>query len=100
MVFPFVKKDLFAQAPGFVKAKIGGLPLMTVIGLITAIAFAYIGFIGYQSPAVTNVAYAGFGFEVLAAVVVIGFIVYFASKYYYKSKGIDITLAFKDIPPE
>jgi hypothetical protein len=83
-----------------VKAKIGGLPLMTVVGFLTAISFAYIGYIGYSSPAVTNQTYALFGFEVLAAVVVIGFITYFASKSYYKSKGIDISLAFKDIPPE
>ena len=87
MVFPFVKKDLFAQAPGFVKAKVGGLPLMTMVGLITAISFAYIGYIGYQSPAVTNVAYAAFGFEILAAVVIVGFIVYFASKSLLQEQG-------------
>jgi basic amino acid/polyamine antiporter, APA family len=100
LVFPFVKKDLFAQAPGFVKAKVGGLPLISVVGLIMTISFAYIGYIGYISPAVTNQTYGLFGFEVLATVVIIGFITYFASKAYYKSKGIDISLAFKEIPPE
>lgn len=100
MVFPFVKKELFAQAPGFVKAKIGGLPLMSVIGLITTISFAYIGYIAYGDPAVTSTANNAFAFELLASVVVIGLIAYFTSKYYYKSKGIDIGLAFKDIPPE
>jgi basic amino acid/polyamine antiporter, APA family len=100
MVFPFVKKDLFAQAPGFVKAKIGGLPLMTIIGLITAASFAYIGYIGYLNPAVTNTAYALFGLELLGGVVVVSFIVYFVSKYYYKGRGVDISLAFKEIPPE
>ena len=100
MVFPFVKKDLFAQAPGFVKSKIGGLPLMTLIGLITAVSFAYIGYIAYQDPAVTSTANNAFAFELLGSVVVIGLVVYFASKYYYKSRGVDISLAFKEIPPE
>lgn len=100
MVFPFVKKNLFAQAPGFVKAKIGGFPIISLIGLITAIGFAYIGYIGYTSPAVVNVAYASYDFELLAAVVVIGFVVYFASRFYYKSRGVDISLAYKEIPPE
>lgn len=100
MVFPFVKKDLFQQAPGFIKAKIGGLPLMTIVGLITSISFAYIGYIAYTDPAVTSTANNIFAFELLGSVVVIGLVVYFVSKYYYKSRGIDIGLAFKDIPPE
>ncbi len=100
MVFPFVKKDLFNQAPGFIKAKLGGLPLMTVIGLITAIAFGYIGYIAYTDPAVTSTANNAFAFELLGSVVVIGLVVYFISKYYYKSKGVEIGLAFKEIPPE
>jgi amino acid transporter len=100
MVFPFVKKDLFAQAPGWVKAKIGGLPVVTVIGLITAVSFAYIGYVAYNNPVVTNPANNGFAIELLGSVIVVGLIVYFASKYYYKSRGINIALAFKDIPPE
>jgi basic amino acid/polyamine antiporter, APA family len=100
MVFPFAKKNLFEQAPGFVKAKVGGFPIISLVGLITAVGFAYIAYIGYGNPAVTNVTYAAFGFELLAAVVVIGFVVYYASKFYYKSRGIDISLAYKDIPPE
>jgi APA family basic amino acid/polyamine antiporter len=100
MVFPFVKKNLFEQAPGFVKAKAGGFPLISLAGLITAIGFGYIGYIGYTSPAVVNVTYASYDFELLAAVVIIGFVVYFVSKFYYKSRGIDISLAYKEIPPE
>ena len=99
-VFPFVKKDLFNQAPGFVKTKLGGLPLMTIIGLVTTVSFAYIAYIGSQSAAVVGAINESFVFELLGSVIVIGFVVYFASKYFYRSKGIDIGLAFKDIPPE
>lgn len=100
MVFPFVKKDLFNQSPGFVKSKIGGLPIMTIVGFIVAISFAYIGYIGYLNPAVTSTATAAYGFALVAGVIVLGFIIYFASKMFYKGKGIDVSLAFKEIPPE
>ncbi len=103
MVFPFVKKNLFEQAPGFVKAKIGGLPLISLVGLITAIGFAYLAYIGTTSTAVIGVVSLSatyFVFELIIAVIVIGFVGYFVSKYYYKSRGIDISLAYKDIPPE
>ncbi len=43
-IFPFVKKDLFASAPGWMGKKIGGLPLLTVVGLITTIGFAVVGY--------------------------------------------------------
>ncbi len=103
MVFPFVKKDLFKQAPGLVQAKLGGLPLVSIVGLITAIGFGYIAYIGTTSTAVVGVvslASTYFVFELLGSVIVIGFVIYFASKAYYKSKGVDISLAYKEIPPE
>ncbi|MGI0084491.1 MAG: APC family permease, partial [Nitrososphaerales archaeon] len=100
MVFPFVKKDIFQKSPGFVKSKIGGLPLMTIVGFVVAISFAYIGYIGYLNPAVTSTATAPYGFALVASVIIIGFVIYFASKLFYKGKGIDVSLAFKEIPPE
>jgi hypothetical protein len=74
--------------------------VISLVGLITAIGFGYIAYIGVQSPAVVGVISANFDLELLGAVVVIGFVIYFISKYYYKSRGIDISLAYKDIPPE
>jgi uncharacterized membrane protein len=38
--------------------------------------------------------------EVVVITVAVGLVVYFAMKAYYRSKGIDIGLAFKEIPPE
>lgn len=98
MVFPFVKKDLFAQAPGWVGKKVAGLPLVSLVGLLTAIGFGYVGFIAYSNPAIT-VANTN-SISLLVFLIVFGFVLYFLSKYYYKSKGIDISMALKEIPPE
>jgi APA family basic amino acid/polyamine antiporter len=101
LVFPFVKKELFNQAPGFVKAKVGGFPVISLAGLATAIGFAYMGYIGYSNPAATPASsYPTLEWSLLVAVIVIGFVVYYASKFYYKSRGVDISLAYKEIPPE
>jgi basic amino acid/polyamine antiporter, APA family len=100
MVFPFVKKNLFEQAPGFIKARVGGFPIISLVGLATAVGFAYIAYIGVGSPGAVGTISATFDFELIISVIIIGFIVYYASKFYYQSKGIDISLAYKDIPPE
>ncbi|HXY82543.1 MAG TPA: amino acid permease [Candidatus Saccharimonadales bacterium] len=98
VVFPYVKKDLFEQSPGFVKTKIASIPVMSIIGLITAILFAAIAYIAYITPA--DVVPTTFGFEVVAAIIVVGFAIYFASWGYHKSRGLDISMALKAIPPE
>jgi amino acid transporter len=98
MVFPYVKKDLFAKSPGFVAKKVIGIPIVSIIGLLTAIGFGYIGYIAATNPAAAPP--TAFGIELTAVVIIVGFAVYFGSEFYHKSKGLDITLAFKEIPPE
>ncbi|MGO9644892.1 MAG: APC family permease [Candidatus Bathyarchaeia archaeon] len=98
VAFPYVKKDLFAQAPGFVKMKIASIPIVSIIGLISAISFAGIAYIAYITPA--DVVPTTFGFELTGIVVVLAFAIYFASWSYHKRQGLDISIALKQIPPE
>lgn len=96
--FPFVKKDIFAQAPGFVRAKVGSIPVMSIVGVITAISFAGAGYIAYITPAATVPTL--FGLYVTVGIIVIGFLIYFASWAYHKSRGLDLSKVLKSIPPE
>jgi len=41
-----------------------------------------------------------FSLLLIGSLIVLGFVIYFASKSYYKSKGIDVSLTMKAIPPE
>ncbi|MDV3278664.1 MAG: amino acid permease [Nitrososphaerales archaeon] len=98
MAFPYVKKDLFATAPGWVGKKVAGIPLVTLVGLLTAIGFGYVGFVAYTNPLITA---PNVNSVLLAlAVLVVAFVVYFASRFYHKGKGMDISMALKEIPPE
>jgi len=98
MLFPYVKKDLFAQAPGWLGKKVGGIPIVSIIGAITMVGFAYVGYIAFTQPAVTVVNAPSL--ELLVGLIVLGFVIYYASKAYHKRRGLDISLALKEIPPE
>jgi amino acid transporter len=98
-IFPFVKKDLFASAPGWMGKKIGGLPLLTIVGLITTIGFAVVGYIAFTSTVVNSVP-VNVTAEVLGVTIILGFAIYFASKWYHKGQGLDVSMALKEIPPE
>jgi amino acid transporter len=97
-IFPFVKKDLFAQSPGFVRMKVGGLPIMSLVGIITAVAFAWEGYLGFVTPAAAVP--TQFGYELTAAVIILAFAIYLASWAYHKREGLDLSMALKAIPPE
>jgi amino acid transporter len=97
-VFPYVKKDLFSQAPGWVAKKVAGIPVVSIVGVLTVIGFGYVGYVGYSNAAfaVPN----AFGYELYTSLIIVGFLIYFASRAYHKSRGLDISQALKEIPPE
>ncbi len=98
MAFPYVKKDLFAGAPGWTSKKAAGVPLVTIIGLLTVIGFGYVGYVAYTNPLIT--APNQFSFTLAGGVIVLAFIIYYLSRWYHKRTGLDISMALKTIPPE
>lgn len=96
MVYPFTKKDVFATSP--YNRKIGGLPMVTLVGAVGAIFWVII-----LGVALTNPALGALGIPVytyLTVMVISGIVVYYVMKTYRKSHGIDISNTFKEIPPE
>jgi APA family basic amino acid/polyamine antiporter len=95
MVLPFTKPALLEQAPGWVKMKFGPVPFATIVGIgltVFMIVEAYFGWITDNAPR-ANVAIAG--------ILLSGIPLYLVARWYRKSKdGIDISLVFKEIPPE
>lgn len=98
IVFPYLKKDMFNRSPPMVTRRVAGVPIMTLLGLLGAIALAVNFYWLFAAPAVSGVS------PVSALVVVATYIVcigaYFAVKQIRKKQGIDIGLAFNEIPPE
>lgn len=72
--------------------------ILTVAGVLMAIVFVYITylFLAYQGVWGGNLLAYGYA----ASSFVLGVIIYQVSKARHRAKGIDITLAYKEIPPE
>ncbi|HUK29360.1 MAG TPA: amino acid permease [Candidatus Acidoferrales bacterium] len=75
-----------------------GRIVLVVCGILSAVVFLWLAFQLVSNAAVWGGNTFAYGFLVVTAVV--GTAIYFGSKAYYHSKGIDITGAFKEIPPE
>jgi basic amino acid/polyamine antiporter, APA family len=99
IIFPFRKRELYASSPA--KINVGPVPLISIAG---AISLAFILLLQYFL--LSNPLYGVLGanqlfiFGTIGVVIALGFAIYIASYYYNKRRGIDITLAFNEIPPD
>ena len=97
IVFPYRRKELFEAAPDMVKKRVAGIPVMTILGVLTFIISALVAY------ATVLPAYVGVINYTYVAVLILTFIValviYFVSAAYHGRK-IPLSLTFKEIPPE
>ena len=96
-LLPYRAKALYEASPG-AQYKIGDIPMVTVLGVIGAIVgavmvlmFIFSSAFGLNSPLAQ---------EVVIGVLVVSLVWYILAKMIQKSRGIDVTYAFKEIPPE
>jgi basic amino acid/polyamine antiporter, APA family len=100
-LLPYVRKQLYEQAFPF-KRKIAGIPVATWSGLITMGILIYSLDVWFLQPPWSLLEYGGFP-ELAYLAVAFGIImifVYFVVKAYRMRQGVDLSLAFKEIPPE
>lgn len=100
-VFPFAKKDLFEAQPSYVKAKIAGFPIMTLVGVLGALSVMYIDYVVVLNPGYAGIApsLATLSLVIILAIYIAGLVLFAALKQFQKSRGIDLDLVFKEIPP-
>jgi APA family basic amino acid/polyamine antiporter len=96
IVFPFRKKDLYSSSPA--NMKFAGIPLISLMGVIS------LGFIVMlQYFLLSNPLYGANNLPTwitIISLVILAVVIYEISYYYHKKRNLDITLAFKEIPPE
>jgi basic amino acid/polyamine antiporter, APA family len=97
IIFPYRMKELFNSSPGWMRSKVGGIPVLSIIGLLTTISFAYIGYLAIANPLIVSL--TSYGALVALGVVIGCIVIYYASRSYHKRQGLDTDLAFKEIPP-
>ena len=99
LIFPFRRKALFANTPTSVQKKVGGVPVIAILGGITLVVGAFVA-VAAASPAYTGASVNPYYIAALVGVFIAGLVIYTLSYYYHKSKGLDLTLRFREIPPE
>ena len=96
IAFPFVKKDLFENSPA--RIRVAGIPLISIAGAVSLVFYLFI-----ENFYFTNSLYGAnipIVYEVIAGSILTPLVIFAASFYYHKREGLDITLAFKQLPPE
>jgi hypothetical protein len=98
MLTPWLRRDLHAGAPRWAARRIGGIPLITLIGLVSAGAWAFVIYTAFHT---------GFGGSLgwkpmvkaftAPAIAVVWYLVVWG---YRRMQGIDLTRTFQEIPPE
>jgi amino acid transporter len=96
-LLPYRAKAVYEASPG-AQYRLGGLPMVTVVGVIGAVVgavmvlmFAFSDAFGLNTPLAR---------EVVLGVFLVAVVWYWLAKMYQKSRGIDVSYAFKEIPPE
>jgi APA family basic amino acid/polyamine antiporter len=99
VLLPWRRKGLFQAAPEIVRKKVAGIPLVSLLGAYSVIFMGGLFVATLVTPSIIGpLAPSTIGTVVVAFV--LGVAVYVIAKGYYGGRGIDITLAFKEIPPE
>jgi len=99
ILFPYKHKELFQSAPANVQRKLAGIPIVAILGVITLLTGIFVAYIA-ASPIFTGAPVNPYYMAGMIGVFVVGLVIYEVSALYQKSKGIDISLRFKQVPPE
>lgn len=100
-LFPFLRPKLYAQAPRIVRARIGPVPIITIVGIAS-----WIGswFVSYAASTIQYLEITGpypYSYLLFLPIVfVIGVVLYFVSYAIQKARGVPVELISKELPPD
>jgi amino acid transporter len=99
IVLPYRKRELFESAPDIVRYRVGGVPLVTIAGVINFVLFSLILYSSFTLPA-----FAGpvgpIAIAFVLGIYVVGVIIYFIAAAIRRQQGVDLNLLYSEIPPE
>jgi amino acid transporter len=94
----FIFIGLTATAHALKKETGSARAILSVAGLLNIVVFGYVAWEFAANPTVWSLNTLTYGFVIFSFI--LGAAIYLTSKNYYKRKGIDISLAYKELPPE
>jgi len=99
VVYPYRRKDIFDVSDPTSKRRIGGIPLITILGAISVLV-CIITIYAIIKPLIGGATFVETLFAGVVATFALGAIIYAISYFVRKSQGIDLSLLQREIPPE
>ena len=99
LLLPYKHKEFFTTAPAVVQRKLAGIPVIALLGGATFIIGVVVSVIA-ASPIFTGAPINPYYIAGIAGVFITGLVLYELSVLYHRNKGFDLSLRFKQIPPE
>ena len=97
-VVPWRRPQMHAQAPGWAKPKLLGVPVITIVAAISAISWGFVIWVAFHTG------FGGsFGFKPMIEAFtapLIGIVYYIGVRLYRRHQGMQLSQAFAEIPPE
>jgi len=99
IAFPYRKKQVYEASPA-AKYKLAGVPMLTLMGVLSLIVNLYIGWIFVAGPAFTGVTVPSTtSIEFVFGIFLACILVYLVAWGVRKQQGIDLSLGFAEMPP-
>ncbi|HZD37622.1 MAG TPA: amino acid permease [Actinomycetes bacterium] len=102
VVFPSRRREFYEASP--VRWKVGGVPVMSIAGGVAALFFVYVGYLLWNDPVAAGPMFTLHNlsreFWIVLGIVAFGIAWFAGTKLYRRRQGIDIDLAFRQIPIE
>ena len=98
IVFPFRRRELFEASPPAVQKRIGGIPVISILGFLTLAVSLF------TEWAVAQPFFAGdasaLQYVTVPGMVAVPIVIYVVAHFYHKRRGIPLSLQFSQVPPE
>jgi amino acid transporter len=99
IAYPYRRKDIFNASDPSAQRKIGGVPLITILGVLGVI----VSLVTIYAILLPNIGTTSFGTVLLEGIIptfVIGGVIYAIASVVRKRQGINLSLLQREIPPE
>jgi len=98
IIFPFRRKDIFDRSPPAVTKKVGGVPLISILGVVALALSGWLVYAGFMPSyaGTLNPMFVAFTFGVF----VVGAIIYIIASVYRRKTGLPLEMTFAEVPPE
>jgi APA family basic amino acid/polyamine antiporter len=98
ILMPFTRRNIFDECPPMVRARIAGVPVLTIVGVIMLLSWGFVLYVAFATTAFGQISLTSM-LEAFA-VPILGLIYYLIIRQVRRRQGIQLDTAFREIPPE